>query len=637
MKGVPAVLLALLVLLSGTVVFVSFDDAPVSAVPDDDYPPVVDDPAHTPDVTPPAGGGSDGGESPDVDDPATGPDAPVPDVDSPDEPAVGDPDSPATDGGSGAGDPDVSDPDAGGSDGGDPAVDPSPDGTPDTPDTDGPSGGGDTPGTDGGSDAPANDGGSDAGQQGGDSSAGGDPDVIPGDTGGTTDGGVPVDDGEDPVPVGSEDDGIIGYEAGYWYNQTVLIDQSDGVSDAELDALVSVTMARVEYIRGLEYLEPVDVKIISRAEYREQLAEGSNETEDHSLWNNQVWEALFIVGEDENISDEFNKLFGSNVLGYYAPKTDEMIIVSTDPDQPTVDPNVLVHEMVHALQDQHFDLTSSLKDVQDEQLARNGVVEGEANYVTALFKQHCGTTWTCTQSPPNTGADTSGESPATGLLIAIFQPYSDGPVWMDYMVQQKGWQAVTYSFENMPTTTEAVIHPANTDRPTRVEVTDATTGGWARFESGDEGADVLGEASIYAMFYHLAKEENSRVISAYDITNVESSYDTYNYVSKPSAGWAGDRIVPYHNEGEYGYVWATEWDTTTDAREFYEAYTDVLEEFRADRVGQNTWVIERGPFADAFHVTLDGTRVTIVNAPTVDQLSEIRTDVVVQPYSRVWR
>ncbi|WP_267643763.1 Hvo_1808 family surface protein [Haloarchaeobius amylolyticus] len=622
MKGAPAVLLALLVLLSGTVVFVSFEDAPVSAVPDDDYPPVVDDPSPTPDVTPPAGDGTDG-ETPDVEPPEpTAPDVPAPDSDGPT--------SPDADGGSDAGDPAV-DPSPGDGGDGDPAVDPTPG---DTPDTDGPSDGSDAPSNGGGPDAPSNDGGSDAGQQDGD--AGGDPDVTPGDDDGTTDGGVPVDDGGEPHPVGSEDDGIIGYEAGYWYNQTVVIDQSDGVSDAELDALVAVTMARVEYIRGLEYLEPVDVKIISRADYRAQLAEGTNETLDHSLWNNQVWEALFIVGEDANVSDEFTKLFGSNVLGYYAPKTDEMVIVSTDADQPTVDPNVLVHEMVHALQDQHFDLTASLKDVQDEQLARNGIVEGEANYITALYKQHCGTTWTCTPSPSNTGADTSGESPATGLLIAIFQPYSDGPVWMEYMVERKGWEAVTTSFENMPTTTETFIHPEKDDAPTIVRVDDATTGGWARFESGQDGADVLGEASIYAMFYHLAKEENSRVISAYDINRVESEFDTYNYVSTPSEGWAGDRIVPYQKDGEYGYVWVTEWDSTRDAQEFYEAYTDVLEEFRADRVGPDTWVVDRGPFADAFHVTLDGTRVTIVNAPTVEQLSEIRMDIDVTLYQR-WR
>ncbi|MFC7081547.1 hypothetical protein [Halorussus caseinilyticus] len=39
------------------------------------------------------------------------------------------------------------------------------------------------------------------------------------------------------------------------------------------------------------------------------------------------------------------------------------------------------------------------------------------------------------------------------------------------------------------------------------------------------------------------------------------------------------------------------------------------------------WRIPDGGFADAFYVSVDGRNVTIVNAPTVEQLSEVRPDV----------
>ncbi|WP_435362248.1 Hvo_1808 family surface protein [Haloarchaeobius sp. DFWS5] len=554
--SVSAALVALLVVLSGTVVLVSMD-APTTDVgdqPADVYdPPNGDDPSVNDPGDGPVGDGV--GDTPDV----TGPDGDAGSQDGPDVPG---------DGGSG---PDVTDP------------------------------------TDPGDVDPNND--------------------------GATDGGIPGD-GDTPTPDPEYvDDGVLGFENGYWYNQTVAIDQSDGLSDDELDALVSVTMARIEYIRGLEFLQPVDTKVMSRAEYRTQVEAKYNETYEHSLWNNQVWEALFVTGEDANVSEEFKKLYGGNVLGYYAPKTDEMVIVSSNPNSPQVDPKVLTHELVHALQDQHFDLTASLKTVQDEQLGRNGLVEGEANYVAALYDEYCGNLWTCTQTPSNTD-ESNPESPATGVLIAVFHPYSDGPVWMEYMVENYGWDAITAQWEQVPRTTESIIHPGTSDESTIVAVEDRTDGTWTRFDAGQDGADVLGEASIYSMFYHLAKEDNVRVVNQWEFAEVDSDYDTFNYESDPSAGWAGDRIVPYQKNGEYGYVWVTQWDTERDAREFFEAYRDVLDSKRAQAVGVNTWVIQSGPFADAFHVVLDGTTVTIVNAPTVEQLTEIKTDTDVQVWQR---
>jgi hypothetical protein len=84
--------------------------------------------------------------------------------------------------------------------------------------------------------------------------------------------------------------------------------------------------------------------------------------------------------------------------------------------------------------------------------------------------------------------------------------------------------------------------------------------------------------------------------------------------------------VPYRSDdGEYGYVWTTEWDTEADAEQFHRLYERYLLQLRmgAERVDSNTYVIRGGPYADAFRVTRDGARVTVVNAPTVDQLDGV--------------
>ncbi|MFC7135716.1 hypothetical protein ACFQRB_02125 [Halobaculum litoreum] len=66
----------------------------------------------------------------------------------------------------------------------------------------------------------------------------------------------------------------LGWEAGYWYNESIDVNQSDGLDAAEREAFVARTMARVERVRGLEFRESVPVEVISRAEYRERAVFG---------------------------------------------------------------------------------------------------------------------------------------------------------------------------------------------------------------------------------------------------------------------------------------------------------------------------------------------------------------------------
>ncbi|MFB6185643.1 MAG: hypothetical protein ABEI86_02095, partial [Halobacteriaceae archaeon] len=85
---------------------------------------------------------------------------------------------------------------------------------------------------------------------------------------------------------------VLGWENGFWHNESIRINQRDGLNDTEMKALVSRAMARVEYLRNREFKKYIPVSVISREEYREN---GGNNSPDPSYvkWNNQIWEALF--------------------------------------------------------------------------------------------------------------------------------------------------------------------------------------------------------------------------------------------------------------------------------------------------------------------------------------------------------
>ena len=432
------------------------------------------------------------------------------------------------------------------------------------------------------------------------------------------------------------DSDVIGWENGYWHNESIDVDQSDGLSDAELDAYVARAMARVEYIREAEFESTVPVSVITREEYRNMSAgAGANRTE-YNRWNDQVWEGLFIVGESTGSGDAIGETTGSSVLGFYSPTRDEITIVTDSPDSPTINNATLVHELVHALQDQRYDLTNATYrgETQDGDLAVDGVVEGEANYVETNYTQRCGVEWECVETPQagGSGGGGGGGGPNLGILLTLLNPYSDGPVYVNEIVEEGGWDAFEEQFQNPPASSEQVIHRTD-ETPHPIEFTDEGTNGWSTFPRdnprlGQNGSDTVGEASIYAMFWYQAREYRADTINPNGLFEKSGPYDTYNYDAEPSNGWANDRLFPYRDgdgdDAEYGYVWVTEWDTEEDAREFHDTYLQMLEAHDVRQTDEGYYVVPDGPFADAFLVRLDGERVTIVNGPTVDDVRDIQ-------------
>ena len=429
------------------------------------------------------------------------------------------------------------------------------------------------------------------------------------------------------------DSDVLGWENGYWYDEPIAVDQSDGLNDSELEAYVARGMARVEHIRELEFRETVPVNVISREEYRSDNANRSGEPDsEFNRWNDQVWEALFITGESQGSADAISETTGSAVLGFYSPSDDEIKIVTESTDSPTIDNATLIHELVHGLQDQHFDLTDERYrgQTQDGDLGINGVVEGDAKLVELKYTEQCESgALDCVRTPAADGSGSSGGSgPNLGILLTIFQPYSDGPVYMNAIYEEGGWEAVNDALRNPPVSSEQTIHITD-DEPVPITFDDEGTNGWTTFpDQGVDGSDTVGEASLYSMFWYQARVSGAETVNPQSIVDTNAKYDTYNYDAAASDGWGNDRLFPYRNEAgsepEYGYVWVTEWDSDGDAREFEDAYLNILEANDATQRADGIYVIEEGAFNDAFRVVRTGDRVVIVNGPEPADVDEIR-------------
>jgi len=416
------------------------------------------------------------------------------------------------------------------------------------------------------------------------------------------------------------DEDVIGWENGYWYDESIDVDQSDGLSDAELDRFVARTMARVERIRGLEFRENVTIEFVSRDEMR---AIARNRTFGSSA-NDGLWEALLLIGEDRDARDAFAQYHGELVLGFAAEEgAEKVFLVTANPERPQTDEITLAHELMHVLQHQHFDLYQSKYDppTLDGEFGKDGVVEGEATLVHRQYQERCNGEWDCVPTPA--GWADVGSYSGSGLRLLFYQPYADGAAYVHSLVESGGWEAVNAAHESLPPSSEQIVHFTD-EEPAPISIEDVATGGWQSVDVGDSGAERLGEVAIFMLFrYQSWNREIPELAGAFG-NGRDGPYDAHNYTSRPSVGWGNDRLLVYENGDRHGYVWKTVWDTERDASEFFEAYVGVLEANGATRHGGSAFVIENGPFADAFRVTRSGDTVTIVNAPTIDELAAIR-------------
>jgi hypothetical protein len=402
---------------------------------------------------------------------------------------------------------------------------------------------------------------------------------------------------------------VRGWEDGYWWNDSVAVDANDGLTKAEIDVVAARMMARIERIRGHEFTDDVQIRVISRDEYRS----GGSDARVGPPGEEQLWEAAFVVGEDAGVPESFDALYGSAVQGYY---TDDRIVIIGDGDDLRISRATLVHELEHALQDQQLTLGVN-GSTRDATLAGRSVVEGDANYVEYLYERRCANeTFDCVDVP---APDDGGGAPPEynrGLFVSTFVPYAEGSAFVATLHDRGGWAAVDAAFERQPASTEQVIHPDAypDERPRRVTVDDRSNVEWTPVGR----SQVVGEATAYATFWY-----NGQIPSDHYQSNDDDDVSRFTYDHPITAGWGGDRLVAYENDGAYGYVWKTTWDTEGDAREFASAYRDLLESRDATTRGDGVYVVPDGPFADAFRVVRSSDTVLVVNAPTVGALDGV--------------
>ena len=457
---------------------------------------------------------------------------------------------------------------------------------------------------------------------------------------GTTDAPTPPTNGENSTEsfdYADPESDVLGWENGYWYNESIDVTVEDGLNANERNATIDRAMARVEHIRRLEFEKSVPVEVISRETYQTEYAGSANVSDALRTFDDTKFEALFLVGENNSSLAVQESNRGSNVLGFYTPRDDRIVIIS-ESSTPTIEETTLAHELMHALQFRNFEANLS-SPTRDAANAHSGLTEGEASFLDSRYSQQCGANWSCVA--PATSAGGSGGGIHLGVYMVKYFPYADGSGFIEHFYERGGWDRVASLYENPPNTSEQVAQPEKygSDAPTNVTLSDRSNDDWQRVTvEGRAPYGEVGVGGLTAMFAYPYYDQarSGFVLSPWSFLNVDENRnidrtDPFNYTTTPVAGWDGEKMYIYENsEGETAYTWRIAWDSERDAREFASTYRNLLQYWGAEQRSENVWRIPEGesPFSDAFRVTVEGDTVTIVNAPTIDQLDAVHDSSV---------
>ena len=90
---------------------------------------------------------------------------------------------------------------------------------------------------------------------------------------------------------------------------------------------------------------------------------------------------LDFIPPGTDLKEVFADLYAGSVVGYYDTDTGEMYVLNDGEDPNPASKYTLAHELIHALQDQAFDLDAFFpEDEENDDLARakTALVEGDA-------------------------------------------------------------------------------------------------------------------------------------------------------------------------------------------------------------------------------------------------------------------
>jgi len=327
--------------------------------------------------------------------------------------------------------------------------------------------------------------------------------------------------------------------------------------EKDLDNIISWVVSN----RQLAALNNIEYEFITTADLRQKLTDDFDDENSKQVLetNQELLVMLGLIEDDDDLHSIYLDLYTEQIAGYYDPETKKLYVIGDNATLSPSDKMTFAHEVTHALQDQHYDLTTLKEQAGEDSEYSMGItslIEGDATLTQGLYywqalSQH--ERDTIEQESEQTQSPAYDAAPRYIQESLIF-PYTKGVEFALQLYQGGGWDAINAAYDNPPKSMEQIIHPdkyAAADNPVTVNLPGLLGDDW---EVKDDG--TVGEFDL------------KHILEAF-ITPSDNTVDA-------AAGWGGDRYayLKHDTTDEKLLVVYSTWDTEADAQEFFDLYED---------------------------------------------------------------
>ena len=328
-------------------------------------------------------------------------------------------------------------------------------------------------------------------------------------------------------------------------------------SDPRLAEIAVRILPNLASRSGMELRDPIRVERRSRGDLERYLEFKIDEEfpEGRAELLSEAYALLGFVPRDIDLRGTLKALYLEQIAGFYDPDSTTLFVLEDQPDEAIE--SLLVHELVHAIQDQNTDLDAITAPGlnNDRRVAAQAAIEGHATLVMFEFLMQAQGRealdlmdvggFSARLGPALESARTQSPALAGAPLVlqeSVLFPYRGGVTFVESLWRERGGRPPPFG-PDLPGSTEQVLHPENfvrgqRDVPRNIEV--SVEDGWSRLYE-----DTLGELELGILLETVGASRSSAL------------------------GWGGDRYVLLADgDGHRSLAWFGVWDTEAQRDEF---------------------------------------------------------------------
>jgi hypothetical protein len=383
-----------------------------------------------------------------------------------------------------------------------------------------------------------------------------------------------------------------------------------GLAPLREQRMIEAALAKVEQNRGLKAKAAVPGHVLSRTAMLDKVKEHlAKEVPDSViLREGRVLQLLGLVPLVFDYKAAMFALLEEQLAGFYAPE-DGTMYLAQDLEGDMAEAT-LFHELVHALQDQTWNLKANAKYKPGEgdlSFARSALAEGDAT--SSMLDPLLAKNGVRTLDIPDDkaeqlilGAATQAGPKATPAIMqhSLVAPYATGLRFVNALRRKGGWSAVNEAWAAPPKTSEQILHQA-------------------KFATHEPALDVKAPTAVALGPGFQVKDEDTNGELGFALM-----FDEFTGKKTPGKGreaardWGGDRMTFFEKEDQVALAMRLDYDAAQGkyaARAFEIVSRGLTEMLGAPKAKTANFVCFERPDTGPLSIARKGDRIAFTVGP----------------------